>query len=219
MPRSPRASGRAPGRGWRTRGRYAAMLDVSRRPEDRTRAFELATAARDAAIRMGMTALTVRVESLVAHAIPDPRDSGEAVASPAGARGRRSRRRRLDQPPDRRAPVRLRRTAETHVQNILTKLGFSSRSQVAAWAVREGIETTRVGARSRSSQILAQRRLAWRPGVAEPHARASTARPATTRAKPRPATRPACPPVTGRLSRVGPTEAAGSTSSPVSSDA
>lgn len=28
------------------------------------------------------------------------------------------------------------RTAETHVQHILTKLGFSSRSQIAAWAVR-----------------------------------------------------------------------------------
>ena len=33
------------------------------------------------------------------------------------------------------------RTAETHVQNILSKLGFNSRSQVAAWVVREGIDT------------------------------------------------------------------------------
>ena len=31
------------------------------------------------------------------------------------------------------------RTAETHVQNILNKLGFSSRSQVAAWTVEEGL--------------------------------------------------------------------------------
>jgi DNA-binding NarL/FixJ family response regulator len=31
------------------------------------------------------------------------------------------------------------RTAETHVQNILTKLGFTSRTQVAGWAVREGL--------------------------------------------------------------------------------
>ena len=31
------------------------------------------------------------------------------------------------------------RTAETHVQNILMKLGFGSRTQVAAWAVREGL--------------------------------------------------------------------------------
>jgi non-specific serine/threonine protein kinase len=27
------------------------------------------------------------------------------------------------------------RTAESHVQHILTKLGFKSRSQIAAWAV------------------------------------------------------------------------------------
>ncbi len=27
------------------------------------------------------------------------------------------------------------RTAESHVQHILTKLGFRSRSQIAAWAV------------------------------------------------------------------------------------
>jgi non-specific serine/threonine protein kinase len=31
------------------------------------------------------------------------------------------------------------RTAETHVQNILNKLGFSSRAQVAAWAVEQGL--------------------------------------------------------------------------------
>ena len=31
------------------------------------------------------------------------------------------------------------RTAETHVQNILNKLGFSARAQVAAWAVEQGL--------------------------------------------------------------------------------
>ncbi len=31
------------------------------------------------------------------------------------------------------------RTVETHVQNILMKLGFGSRSQVAVWAVRQGL--------------------------------------------------------------------------------
>lgn len=31
------------------------------------------------------------------------------------------------------------RTIETHVTNILAKLGFTSRSQVAAWAVEVGI--------------------------------------------------------------------------------
>jgi predicted ATPase/DNA-binding CsgD family transcriptional regulator len=31
------------------------------------------------------------------------------------------------------------RTAETHVEHILTKLGFTSRAQIAAWAVEEGM--------------------------------------------------------------------------------
>jgi non-specific serine/threonine protein kinase len=33
------------------------------------------------------------------------------------------------------------RTAETHVQNILNKLGFNSRAQVAAWAANQGLHT------------------------------------------------------------------------------
>jgi DNA-binding CsgD family transcriptional regulator len=31
------------------------------------------------------------------------------------------------------------RTAESHVQNILTKLGFGSRAQIASWATAEGL--------------------------------------------------------------------------------
>jgi DNA-binding CsgD family transcriptional regulator len=34
------------------------------------------------------------------------------------------------------------RTAENHVQHILTKLGFGSRAQIAAWAVSEGLPTS-----------------------------------------------------------------------------
>jgi predicted ATPase/DNA-binding CsgD family transcriptional regulator len=34
------------------------------------------------------------------------------------------------------------RTADTHLQNILSKLGFSSRAQIAAWAVEHGLRTT-----------------------------------------------------------------------------
>jgi non-specific serine/threonine protein kinase len=33
------------------------------------------------------------------------------------------------------------RTVETHVENVLTRLGFSSRSQIAAWAVEKGLRT------------------------------------------------------------------------------
>lgn len=31
------------------------------------------------------------------------------------------------------------RTAEVHVSNILGKLGFTSRAQIAAWAVEKGL--------------------------------------------------------------------------------
>ena len=31
------------------------------------------------------------------------------------------------------------RTADTHVQHILNKLGFSARTQVAAWAAEQGL--------------------------------------------------------------------------------
>lgn len=31
------------------------------------------------------------------------------------------------------------RTVETHVSNILNKLGFNSRTQIAAWAVEKGL--------------------------------------------------------------------------------
>jgi DNA-binding NarL/FixJ family response regulator len=33
------------------------------------------------------------------------------------------------------------KTVEAHVTRILTKLGFSSRAQIAAWAVAKGIAT------------------------------------------------------------------------------
>ena len=33
------------------------------------------------------------------------------------------------------------RTVGTHVENILSKLGFSSRAQIAAWAVEKGLAT------------------------------------------------------------------------------
>lgn len=41
------------------------------------------------------------------------------------------------------------RTAEKHVANILSKLGFNSRAQIAAWAVREGVATPRRAARGK----------------------------------------------------------------------
>jgi non-specific serine/threonine protein kinase len=34
------------------------------------------------------------------------------------------------------------RTAETHVQHIFNKLGLNSRTQVAAWIVKHGLQAT-----------------------------------------------------------------------------
>jgi DNA-binding NarL/FixJ family response regulator len=38
------------------------------------------------------------------------------------------------------------RTAENHVENICNKLGFTSRAQVAAWAVEKGLRRSETGA-------------------------------------------------------------------------
>jgi len=36
----------------------------------------------------------------------------------------------------------LQRTAQNHVQHILTKLGFANRSQIAVWAAETGLSTS-----------------------------------------------------------------------------
>jgi DNA-binding CsgD family transcriptional regulator len=126
-----------------TEAAYAAMLTSRGSPEDRARAFELATAARDAAIQMGLTALTVKVEPLLAQ-LSSPTEAISAEAARLTRREREVASLVAAGMSNRQIAEHLfvsERTAETHVQNIFTKLGFSSRSQVAAWAVREGIET------------------------------------------------------------------------------
>jgi DNA-binding CsgD family transcriptional regulator len=119
---------------------YAALLAEGDDAE-RQRAVALAGAARAAAEEMGMTVLATRAEALLAglgargatRAGPGiqltPREQEVALLVADGLSNRQIAKRL----------VVSERTAETHVQNILMKLGFSSRSQVAAWAVREGL--------------------------------------------------------------------------------
>jgi DNA-binding CsgD family transcriptional regulator len=96
-----------------------------------------ATAAREGAglVRaLGMTAWTARADALEARLrrtrTPElSRRESEVAGLVAEGLSNREIARRL---------VVSERTAETHVQHILTKLGFASRSQIAAWAVRRG---------------------------------------------------------------------------------
>jgi DNA-binding CsgD family transcriptional regulator len=89
---------------------------------------------------LGMTALADRIEAVRARAEarsrPD-RPGGltkrelEVAALVAAGASNREIAERL---------VVSERTAETHVQNILVKLGFGSRTQIAAWAVGERLD-------------------------------------------------------------------------------
>jgi class 3 adenylate cyclase/DNA-binding CsgD family transcriptional regulator/tetratricopeptide (TPR) repeat protein len=121
---------------------YAAMLAARNEPGDLQRAMERASVARDAAVDMSMTVLAARAEALLADlgARPtsaDRRDVGltrreqEVAALVAEGLSNRQIAEHL---------FVSERTAEAHLQHIFTKLGFSSRSQVAAWAVREGLD-------------------------------------------------------------------------------
>jgi DNA-binding NarL/FixJ family response regulator len=120
---------------------FAEMLAAGGRADDRPTVVDLANAARDVANDVGMTALRGRMDALLAAFGTRP---------PASAGPVRLTRREEEVAglvsvglSNRQIGERLfvsERTAETHVQNILTKLAFNSRSQVAAWAVRQGID-------------------------------------------------------------------------------
>jgi non-specific serine/threonine protein kinase len=64
----------------------------------------------------------------------DPLTSREREVAALVARGRTNREIAA-------ALVISERTADAHVQNILNKLGFSSRAQIGAWAAEHGLRT------------------------------------------------------------------------------
>jgi DNA-binding CsgD family transcriptional regulator/tetratricopeptide (TPR) repeat protein len=130
-----------------TQHAYAAMLAERGRPEDRDRAVELATAALETCEETAMPALADRVTGLLAELGAQPRRP-RAAAQPGAPKGTTLTPREREVAglvaeglSNRQIADKLylsERTAETHVQNILTKLGFRSRAQVAGWVVREG---------------------------------------------------------------------------------
>jgi DNA-binding NarL/FixJ family response regulator len=105
-------------------------------PGDRDRAESAAHDADRLARALGMAAYVDRTGTLAAYLSsrkPVVLSSREAEVARLVAKGLTNRQiaERL---------VISERTAENHVQHILTKLGFATRSQIAAWSVRTSNE-------------------------------------------------------------------------------
>ncbi len=108
--------------------------------EDRRVAAHLLQVAGAVSRRRGWDGLAARVDELSA-------ESGRGVTPPGGltrrevevarlvARGKSNREIAEEF-------VLSERTVESHVQHILTKLGFTSRAEIAAWVVRSGLDGT-----------------------------------------------------------------------------
>jgi DNA-binding CsgD family transcriptional regulator len=121
----------APGFAAEARYHLAMALLARDRPGDRLRAEPAARHADRLAKALGMAAYTDRTATLVAHldriGRPSELSAREAEVARLVAEGLTNRQiaQRL---------VISERTAENHVQHILTKLGFTTRSQIAAWS-------------------------------------------------------------------------------------
>ncbi len=122
-----------------TRTRIALAGALARRgaPGDRARAETIASIAVTDARRLGLLGLLQLAEALVdelAHRSGrlSPREREIAVHVASGQSNREIAT----------ALVLSERTVETHIQNILLKLEFHSRAQIAAWAVAEGIASS-----------------------------------------------------------------------------
>jgi DNA-binding CsgD family transcriptional regulator len=107
---------------------------------DVTKAVKLAKHAATTARRLGMTPALVRADAVVKHA-RQARDDALALTARERdvlvrlARGESNRAIAEEL-------VLSERTVETHVRNVLTKLGVANRAQAAAWAVTNGFTAT-----------------------------------------------------------------------------
>ena len=128
---------RAGARGFAAEARYhlAAALVARDAPGDADRAASVAIVADRQARELGMAAYVDRTAALAAHLRggqnPSTLTSRELEVATLVAAGLTNR-----QIADR--LVISQRTAQNHVQHILTKLGFTSRSQIAAWTAGLG---------------------------------------------------------------------------------
>ena len=104
--------------------------------DDRRIAAQLLQAAGEVSRRRGWVGIAARVDELTGGPGRDDAPGGltrrEVEVARLVARGKTNREMAEQF-------VLSERTIETHVQHILTKLGFTSRSEIAAWAVRSGL--------------------------------------------------------------------------------
>ncbi|MEA2827502.1 MAG: hypothetical protein QOG43_1941 [Actinomycetota bacterium] len=127
------AAAGAPGFVAEARFHLAAALMTRDRPGDRTRAEVAAGDAARLVRALGMAAYLDRTSALLAGVSAggraDPLSGREAEVAELVAEGLTNRQ----------IAARLiisERTAQNHVQHILTKLGFTTRAQIAAWSAR-----------------------------------------------------------------------------------
>ncbi|MFC4950104.1 response regulator transcription factor [Pseudonocardia sp. GCM10023141] len=113
-----------------SRYRLAAALRARARPTDNDEAVALLAAADSAADRMGMTPLRNQIANLSGQlsdgGVLSRREAEIAELVASGLTNRQVA-----------AAAHIsERTVESHVQHILAKLEFTSRSQIAAWVAR-----------------------------------------------------------------------------------
>jgi len=125
-------------RPWAARAELVMAELLHRQGRARGQALDLAQRAARTATALGMRVLRTRAEAVI--------DDIAAVKGPV-LLSRREREvaalvaRGLTNREIARTLFLSERTAENHVQHILTKLGFGTRAQIAAWAVAEGLPT------------------------------------------------------------------------------
>jgi DNA-binding CsgD family transcriptional regulator len=123
-------------RPWAARAELVLAELLRRQGRARGQALDLAQRAARTATTLGMRVLRTRAEAVIGDltAAKGPvllsRREREVAALVARGLTNREIARTL---------FLSERTAENHVQHILTKLGFGSRAQIAAWAVSEGL--------------------------------------------------------------------------------
>jgi DNA-binding CsgD family transcriptional regulator/tetratricopeptide (TPR) repeat protein len=121
----------------------AAALTRRQAPGDRDEALAVLAAAAREAGQLGMVPFTEWIGQLQAHLAVAPADgspsrAGDSPLSPRELEVARLVGQGLTNKQIGQKLYVSERTAENHVQHILTKLGLRNRSQIAAWASREG---------------------------------------------------------------------------------